>query len=61
MAVYASLAVDAVAQGSVATDRAALVALYNATGGGNWTTSTNWNSDASLDEWHGVTTGAGGE
>ena len=58
-AVYASLAVDAVAQGGVATDRAALVALYDATGGENWRNSTNWKTDAPLGEWYGVTTGAG--
>ena len=60
MAVYASLAVDAVAQGSVATDRAALVALYDATGGETWSNRTNWKTDAALGEWYGVTTGAGG-
>lgn len=38
------------------TDRAALVALYNATGGDNWTNSDNWLSDAPIGEWYGVTT-----
>ena len=37
-------------------DRAALVALYNAAGGVNWTENTNWLSNEPLDEWHGVTT-----
>ena len=37
------------------TDRAALAALYNATDGPNWTNITNWLSDASIGEWHGVT------
>ena len=60
MAVYASLTVDAVAQDGVATDRAALVALYDATGGQTWDISTNWKTDAPLGEWYGVTTGAGG-
>ena len=60
MAVYASLAVAAVAQDGVATDRAALVALYDATGGETWRNSTNWKTDAPLGEWYGVTTGAGG-
>ena len=46
--------------GSVASDRAALVALYNATGGASWSTSTNWLSDRPLDEWHGVTTNSVG-
>ncbi len=38
------------------SDRAALVALYNATDGPNWTTSTNWLTDRPLSEWHGVDT-----
>ena len=42
--------------GSAATDRAALVALYEATDGPNWTNSTNWLSDEPLDSWYGVTT-----
>ena len=43
-------------EGSVATDREALVALYNATDGPNWRNNTNWLSDAPMGEWHGVTT-----
>ena len=39
---------------SAAADRAALVALYNATDGPNWTHSTNWLSDAPIGEWHGI-------
>ena len=42
--------------GSDATDRAALVALYNATDGPNWANNTNWLSDAPLGEWYGVIT-----
>ena len=38
----------------MATDRAALVALYNATGGANWTNNTNWTSNEALSGWHGV-------
>ncbi|MYA65039.1 MAG: hypothetical protein F4139_09875 [Gemmatimonadetes bacterium] len=37
-----------------ATDRNALVALYNATGGPDWTRSDNWLSNQPLDEWYGV-------
>ena len=37
-------------------DKAVLVALYNATGGANWTNNTNWLSDKPIGEWHGVTT-----
>ena len=39
------------------SDRAALVALYNATNGPNWTNKENWLSDAPMGQWHGVTTG----
>ena len=45
---------------SVASDRAALVALYNATEGESWITSTNWLSEVPLDQWHGVTTNSDG-
>ena len=38
----------------VATDRAALMALYEATGGSNWTVNRNWGTDAPLGAWHGV-------
>ena len=51
---------NARAQGTVATDRAALVALYEATGGPTWTINTNWSTAADLSEWHGVTTDATG-
>ena len=37
-------------------DRAALMALYNATGGPSWNNNTNWDSAAPLDDWHGVDT-----
>ena len=43
-----------------ATDRAALVALYNATSGPNWTINTNWLTTAALSEWYGVTTDVDG-
>ena len=43
-----------------ADDRAALVALYKATDGANWTNSTNWLSDRPLYEWHGVLDDANG-
>ena len=41
-------------------DRAALVALYNATGGATWTDNTNWLSAEALSEWHGVSTDTDG-
>ena len=52
---------NAHAQGSVAGDRAALVALYNATDGANWSTNTNWTSTTEpLSAWYRVTTDADG-
>ena len=36
-------------------DRAALVALYEATDGPNWVNNENWLTDAPLGEWYGVT------
>ena len=48
--------------GDAASDRAALVALYNATGGGgrNWRNNGNWLSNAPIGAWHGVTTDSDG-
>ena len=43
-----------------AVDRAALVALYEATDGANWTSNDNWLSEAPLGEWHGVITDRNG-
>ncbi|MDE2876517.1 MAG: hypothetical protein OXU69_13140 [Gemmatimonadota bacterium] len=42
-------------------DRAALVALYNATGGPDWTNHDNWLSDKPLDEWYGITADESGQ
>ncbi|AXT18307.1 hypothetical protein D7030_08395 [Flavobacteriaceae bacterium AU392] len=36
-------------------ERDALIALYNATNGPNWTNNTNWNTSASVCDWYGVT------
>ena len=41
-------------------DRAALEALYKATGGPSWTNRSNWTTDAPLRSWHGVTTDSSG-
>ena len=41
-------------------DRAALVALYEATDGPNWKNSENWLTDAPLGEWYGVDADANG-
>ena len=45
---------------NVTADRAALVALYNATGGADWTINTNWLTNEALSEWHRVETDADG-
>ena len=37
------------------TDRAVLEAFYDATDGPNWAISTNWKTEAALDDWYGVT------
>ena len=37
------------------TERGALIALYEATGGDNWYRNDNWLTDAPLDSWYGVT------
>ncbi|MCY3680025.1 MAG: dockerin type I domain-containing protein [Gemmatimonadetes bacterium] len=39
--------------------RDVLVALYNATGGTNWTTKTNWLSNNDISTWHGVSVSNG--
>ena len=43
-------------QGTVADDRAALEALYDATNGANWSRNDNWKTDEPLGQWFGVTT-----
>ena len=45
---------------SAETDREALVALYHATDGPNWTNNDNWLSDRPLDEWYGISTNFSG-
>ena len=52
--------VSAEGQGSIESDRAALVALYDATGGANWNNGEGWRTDRPLREWFGVTTAADG-
>lgn len=58
--VTASVEVTVSGFGPDAPERAALVALFDGTGGPGWTLSTNWSSDAPLAEWHGVSTDAEG-
>lgn len=45
-----------VKQEGLTSDRDILMALYEATGGENWTNNENWGSDLPLSEWYGVTT-----
>ena len=47
-------------QQSAATDRAALVALYNATDGKNWRINRHWLSDEPIGLWYGVATDRNG-
>ena len=47
-------------QGTVADDRAALEALYDATNGANWSRNDNWKTDEPLEQWRGVTTDSDG-
>ncbi|MDE0476120.1 MAG: hypothetical protein OXI50_16330 [Gammaproteobacteria bacterium] len=58
--VWGGLVTEAGAQGSTASDRAALAALYDATGGATWENNTNWKTNAPLNEWYGVQTDATG-
>ena len=60
VACWALSAPGAAAQDGVESDRAALEALYDATGGAGWTESTNWKTPAPLGEWHGVRTDTAG-
>ena len=53
---FSSLALSFCGETPAATDRAALVALYDTTGGTNWTDNTNWRGNSSIGEWYGVTT-----
>jgi len=46
---------------AAATDREALTALYNATGGPSWTRSDNWLSAGPLADWYGVQVDANGQ
>ena len=46
--------------GTVASDRAALMALYDEADGANWKVNTNWGSEEPLGWWYGVGTDADG-
>ena len=55
-----AIAVTVRSSSTETSDRATLEAFYDATGGEDWTDSTNWKTAAPLDEWHGVTTDGAG-
>ena len=55
-ACWAALAGDAEGQTSAATDRAALEAFYDATGGGSQWSGANWKTAVPLGQWQGVST-----
>ena len=42
-----------ISEGSADTDKDALIALYNSTGGADWTTT--WDLSTPMDDWYGVT------
>ena len=52
----ALFAPDTATSQTASEDRAALMALYDATNGASWRNSTNWDSSRPLGEWYGVTT-----
>ena len=54
------LATPEMAGANNSTDRAALVALYEATGGEDWKRTDNWLSDKPLEQWYGITTDQSG-
>ncbi|CAN0563318.1 unnamed protein product [Laminaria digitata] len=41
--------------GSAAEDRAILVTLYHSTGGKSWKRNHDWDTDANIGDWDGVT------
>ena len=48
--------VQVIREGTIETDRAALMDLYNNTGGASWTRNNNWGSTEPLGMWKGVFT-----
>ena len=42
--------------GTAASDRSAMIALYNSMGGPNWKNNANWLSDKPVGDWYGITT-----
>ena len=58
---FAQLPSSQIPEAQKEAERAALVALYNATGGANWTNNANWVSAQPVGRWHGVTIGPSGQ
>ncbi|SHJ75385.1 Por secretion system C-terminal sorting domain-containing protein [Maribacter aquivivus] len=58
LAVFFLFTTQLFSQGSAASDREALIALYNSTDGDNWTNS--WDLSADMDTWYGVTVNGSG-
>ena len=52
--------VEVFGEGSAATDRAALMALYESTGGSGWTNNDGWDSAQGLSTWFGVAVNGNG-
>ena len=57
---FSQLPSSQVSETSKEEERDALVALYNATGGPNWTNNANWVSGLPVGRWQGVTTDPSG-
>lgn len=51
---YSRVTID-IPQDAPASEKAALLDLYNNTVGANWTSNTNWNTTEPASSWHGIT------
>ena len=60
LTLYSRKATVVVAQSCRSRDSLALVALYNATGGPNWTRRDNWLTSSPISTWYGIQTDANG-
>ncbi|TDT46848.1 putative secreted protein (Por secretion system target) [Maribacter spongiicola] len=58
LAVFFLSSIQLYSQGSAASDREALIALYNSTDGDNWTNS--WDLSADMNTWYGITVNGSG-
>ena len=57
---FAALEIRAQEEPTREDDRAVLEEFYDATNGANWSSSTNWKTEAPLGDWVGVRTDASG-